>query len=105
MWAHGALGNISETDQDVADAIVRGVKAVDSKLAYLAIACSAQVKSAEKFGVKHFAEIFADRAYTEVPLDGMRRTIAARLTEAKQTIPHFYLTADVGMDRLLSLRE
>ena len=63
--AHGALGNISETDQDVADAIVRGVKAVDSKLAYLAIACSAQVKSAEKFGVKHFAEIFADRAYTE----------------------------------------
>ena len=63
--AHGALGNISETDQDVADAIVRGVKAVDSKLAYLAIACSAQVKSADKYGVKHFAEIFADRAYTE----------------------------------------
>ena len=33
-------------------------------------------------------------AYEEVPLDAMRRTIAKRLIEAKQTIPHFYLTAD-----------
>ena len=44
-------------------------------------------------------------AYEEVPLDGMRRTIAARLTQAKQTIPHFYLTADVEIDRLMALRE
>ncbi len=35
----------------------------------------------------------------------MRRTIAARLTQAKQTIPHFYLTADVEIERLLALRE
>ena len=34
-------------------------------------------------------------AYEEVPLDAMRRTIATRLIEAKQTIPHFYLTADM----------
>jgi pyruvate dehydrogenase E2 component (dihydrolipoamide acetyltransferase) len=34
----------------------------------------------------------------------MRRTIAARLTEAKQTIPHFYLTADIDLDRLNALR-
>jgi pyruvate dehydrogenase E2 component (dihydrolipoamide acetyltransferase) len=40
-----------------------------------------------------------------VPLDGMRRTIAERLTQAKQTIPHFYLTADVEIGRLLELRE
>ena len=44
-------------------------------------------------------------AFEEVPLDGMRATIARRLVEAKQTIPHFYLTADVGMDKLLTLRE
>ena len=44
-------------------------------------------------------------AYEEVPLDGMRRTIAARLTQAIQTIPHFYLTADVAIDRLIALRE
>jgi pyruvate dehydrogenase E2 component (dihydrolipoamide acetyltransferase) len=35
----------------------------------------------------------------------MRRTIAARLTQATQTIPHFYLTADIEIDRLLALRE
>jgi pyruvate dehydrogenase E2 component (dihydrolipoamide acetyltransferase) len=35
----------------------------------------------------------------------MRRTIAARLIEAKQTIPHFYLTADLGIDRLKAMRE
>jgi pyruvate dehydrogenase E2 component (dihydrolipoamide acetyltransferase) len=43
--------------------------------------------------------------FEEVPLDSMRRTIAARLIEAKQTIPHFYLTADVTMDALLKIRE
>ncbi len=43
--------------------------------------------------------------YEEVPLDGMRRTIATRLVQAKQTIPHFYLTADVEIGRLLALRE
>jgi pyruvate dehydrogenase E2 component (dihydrolipoamide acetyltransferase) len=44
-------------------------------------------------------------SYEELPLDSMRRTIAARLIEAKQTIPHFYLTADVAMERLNALRE
>jgi pyruvate dehydrogenase E2 component (dihydrolipoamide acetyltransferase) len=44
-------------------------------------------------------------AYEEVPLDAMRRTIAKRLIEAKQTIPHFYLTADIDAGRLLAMRE
>jgi pyruvate dehydrogenase E2 component (dihydrolipoamide acetyltransferase) len=44
-------------------------------------------------------------AYEEVPLDSLRRTIAARLTEAKQTIPHFYLTADIEIGRLVAMRE
>ncbi len=43
--------------------------------------------------------------FEEVPLDGMRATIARRLVEAKQTIPHFYLVADVTMDALLKIRE
>jgi len=50
-------------------------------------------------------KMYANRAYTEIPLDGMRRIIAARLTEAKQTIPHFYLRRDVRLDALLSFRE
>src|SRR6202034_617568 len=49
--------------------------------------------------------LYDPASYEEVPLDGMRRTIAARLLQAKQTIPHFYLTADVGIDRLKRLRE
>jgi pyruvate dehydrogenase E2 component (dihydrolipoamide acetyltransferase) len=48
--------------------------------------------------------LYEPGSYEEIPLDSMRRTIAARLTEAKQTIPHFYLTADVEMDRLNALR-
>ena len=50
-------------------------------------------------------KIYADRAYEEVPLDGMRRVIAARLTEAKQTIPHFYLRRIVQLDALMAFRE
>ena len=50
-------------------------------------------------------KMYADRQYEEVPLDGMRRTIAARLTEAKQTIPHFYLRREVRLDALMVFRE
>jgi len=49
--------------------------------------------------------LYRDVPFQEVPLDGMRRIIAARLVQAKQTIPHFYLTADVEIGRLISLRE
>ena len=50
-------------------------------------------------------KMYADREFVEVPLDGMRRTIAARLTEAKQTIPHFYLRREVRLDALMAFRE
>jgi len=43
-------------------------------------------------------------AFDEIPLSNMRKTIARRLAEAKATIPHFYLTIDVGLDALLDLR-
>ncbi len=49
-------------------------------------------------------KIYADRDFEEVKLDGMRKTIAARLTEAKQTIPHFYLRRDIQLDALLKFR-
>jgi pyruvate dehydrogenase E2 component (dihydrolipoyllysine-residue acetyltransferase) len=44
-------------------------------------------------------------AYDEIPLSFMRRTLAARLVEAKQTIPHFYLTTDLDVGRLIAMRE
>ena len=49
-------------------------------------------------------KMYDDRTFYEIKLDGMRKTIAARLTEAKQTIPHFYLRRDIQLDALLALR-
>ncbi|PTM43026.1 pyruvate dehydrogenase complex dihydrolipoamide acetyltransferase [Bosea sp. 124] len=49
-------------------------------------------------------KLFAPDSYEEVPHDGMRKTIARRLLESKQTIPHFYLTIDCELDALLKLR-
>ncbi|WGR62875.1 pyruvate dehydrogenase complex dihydrolipoamide acetyltransferase (plasmid) [Paracoccus ferrooxidans] len=49
-------------------------------------------------------KIYADRETEEVALDGMRRTIAARLSEAKQTIPHFYLRRSAKLDELMKFR-
>jgi pyruvate dehydrogenase E2 component (dihydrolipoamide acetyltransferase) len=49
--------------------------------------------------------LFEGIAYEEVPLDGMRATIAKRLIEAKQTVPHFYLTGDIEIGRLMAMRE
>ena len=49
-------------------------------------------------------KMYHDRTFDEIKLDGMRKTIAARLTEAKQTIPHFYLRRDIQLDALLALR-
>lgn len=48
--------------------------------------------------------LYVDRPHSEMPIDGMRATIARRLVEAKATIPHFYLTAEVEMEPLLALR-
>jgi len=48
--------------------------------------------------------MYQNRDYEDVALDGMRKTIAARLTEAKQTIPHFYLRRDIQLDALLKFR-
>jgi pyruvate dehydrogenase E2 component (dihydrolipoamide acetyltransferase) len=42
--------------------------------------------------------------YTEVPHDAMRKIVAKRLTESKQTVPHFYLTIDCEIDKVLALR-
>ncbi|MGX0904141.1 pyruvate dehydrogenase E2 component (dihydrolipoamide acetyltransferase) [Roseovarius sp. MBR-79] len=48
--------------------------------------------------------MYQGRDYEEVKLDGMRKTIAARLTEAKQTVPHFYLRREIRLDALMKFR-
>jgi pyruvate dehydrogenase E2 component (dihydrolipoamide acetyltransferase) len=49
-------------------------------------------------------KMYTEREYEEIALNGMRKTIAARLTEAKQTIPHFYLRRSIALDALLKTR-
>ena len=46
-----------------------------------------------------------DVAYDAIPNSGMRKAIARRLTESKQTAPHFYLTVDCELDQLLAMRK
>ncbi|MBU1835216.1 MAG: pyruvate dehydrogenase E2 component (dihydrolipoamide acetyltransferase) [Loktanella salsilacus] len=49
-------------------------------------------------------KMYDGRPFEEVKLDGMRKTIAARLTEAKQSVPHFYLRRDIVLDDLMKFR-
>src|SRR6266699_2581296 len=54
---------------------------------------------------KQILALFEQGSYEIVPHDGMRRTIAQRLTASVQTIPHFYLTMDCDIGKLLAARE
>jgi len=49
--------------------------------------------------------LYPEGSYDLVPNDGMRKVVAARLTESKQTVPHFYLTLDCKIDALMEARE
>jgi pyruvate dehydrogenase E2 component (dihydrolipoamide acetyltransferase) len=66
---------------------------------------AARTPLAEGPSANQVKALFDPAGYEEVPLDSMRKTIAARLQQAKQTIPHFYLTTDITIDRLIALRE
>ena len=81
-------------------------KAEPGKAAAPAAAAPAPAKAAPTQGMSAevVAKMYADREYEEVSLDGMRKTIAARLQEAKQTIPHFYLRRDILLDDLMKFR-
>jgi len=49
--------------------------------------------------------LYEEGTYDVVPHDGMRKIIAQRLQESKQTVPHFYLTVDCELDALLAIRK
>ena len=95
----GPKGRIVKAD-------VEGAQAAPKAAAPQAAAAAPAPTTAAPTGMSAdvVAKMYADRDYDEVKLDGMRKTIAARLTEAKQTIPHFYLRRDVQLDALLKFR-
>ncbi len=65
----------------------------------------ARLPLAEGLSADQIKALYDPAGYEEVPLDAMRKTVAARMAQAKQTVPHFYLTADIAIDRLLATRE
>ena len=82
------------------------VEAAQAQPARAASAAPATASAAMPAGpaTETILKMYEGRDYQEVELDGMRKTIAARLTEAKQTVPHFYLRRDIKIDRLLAFR-
>jgi pyruvate dehydrogenase E2 component (dihydrolipoamide acetyltransferase) len=70
-----------------------------------AAAPSAAPSIAPSMSDQQIRALFEDGSYEVIPHDGMRRTIAQRLTASVQTIPHFYLTMDCNIGKLLEARE
>lgn len=68
-------------------------------------AAPAAAAPAQGMTTEQVKAMFEPGSYEEITLDGMRKTIAKRLAESKQTVPHFYLALDVELDALLALRE
>jgi pyruvate dehydrogenase E2 component (dihydrolipoamide acetyltransferase) len=102
----GPHGRIVRADVEGAQPVAAGpVAAVAVAAPAPAAAKPAAAAMPTGMAAETVLNMYADRQYEEVPLDGMRRTIAARLTEAKQTIPHFYLRREVRLDALMAFRE
>ncbi|KPF71797.1 branched-chain alpha-keto acid dehydrogenase subunit E2 [Bosea sp. AAP35] len=102
----GPHGRIVEKDIEAAKA-GGGAKAAPASAPAAAPAAAAKPASAplaSGMSDETIKKLFAPGSYEEVPHDGMRKTIARRLLESKQTIPHFYLTIDCELDALLKLR-
>jgi pyruvate dehydrogenase E2 component (dihydrolipoamide acetyltransferase) len=99
----GPHGRIVRADVEGATAAPKA--AASAAPAPAAAAAPPKPAMASGMSAETVLKMYADRDFVEVPLDGMRRTIAARLTEAKQTIPHFYLRRSVRLDALMAFRE
>ena len=100
LTGSGPHGRIVKADVENATAAPKAASAP----APSAPVAAAQKPAAPQVSAEGVAKLYADREYTETPLDGMRKTIAARLSEAKQTIPHFYLRRDIKLDALMAFR-
>ncbi|KQR67950.1 pyruvate dehydrogenase complex dihydrolipoamide acetyltransferase [Rhizobium sp. Leaf341] len=100
----GPKGRVIKSD--VEKAVAGGIgKASTAPSAAPATAAAPVAASAPKgMSDEQVLKNFAEGSYDLVPHDGMRKTIAKRLQESKQTIPHFYVSVDCELDALLSLR-
>ncbi len=101
----GPHGRVIERDIRAAEKAGPQVKPSAAPVAAAPSMPSAKSAPAAGMSDETIKKFFEAGTYEEVPHDGMRKTIARRLVEAKQTIPHFYLSVDCNLDALLALRE
>ncbi|TNF14416.1 MAG: pyruvate dehydrogenase complex dihydrolipoamide acetyltransferase, partial [Rhodobacteraceae bacterium] len=99
----GPKGRIVKADVEAAQGGSAAAPAASSAAAPAQAAAPAPA-AAPTVSASTIAKMYEGREYEEIALDGMRKTIAARLTEAKQTIPHFYLRRSVKLDALMKFR-
>jgi pyruvate dehydrogenase E2 component (dihydrolipoamide acetyltransferase) len=95
----GPKGRIVKADVENATAAPKAAAAPTAATAAPAGAAMASGPTTDQV-----RKMYEGREFEEQPLDGMRKTIAARLTEAKQSVPHFYLRRDIQLDALLKFR-
>jgi pyruvate dehydrogenase E2 component (dihydrolipoamide acetyltransferase) len=98
----GPHGRVVKKDVEAA---VAGGSAKPAASAQPTAAAPAAAPAAKPMSDDAVLKLFAEGSYELVKHDGMRKTIARRLVEAKQTIPHFYVSVDCELDALLALRE
>ncbi|HUZ74795.1 MAG TPA: pyruvate dehydrogenase complex dihydrolipoamide acetyltransferase [Stellaceae bacterium] len=103
LTGSGPHGRIVKAD--VETAMAGGAPAAGSRPAPAAArAPTAPAPGYGSYGKDQVVAMAGNLPYAEMPISAMRRVIARRLTEAKQTIPHFYATIDCEIDRLLAMR-
>jgi pyruvate dehydrogenase E2 component (dihydrolipoamide acetyltransferase) len=98
----GPKGRVVKSDVEAAKSGKSPLKAAAGAPAAAASGAAAPAGGMTKAQVM---ALYPEGSYELVPNDGMRKVVAARLTESKQTIPHFYLTLDCKIDALLAARE
>jgi len=105
VWAitgTGPYGRVVKSDVESAKSGKTQLKAAPATAPAAAAAGGAAAAGMTKAQV---LALYPEGSYDLVPNDGMRKVVAARLTESKQTVPHFYLTLDCRIDALLEARE
>jgi pyruvate dehydrogenase E2 component (dihydrolipoamide acetyltransferase) len=98
----GPKGRVVKSDVEAAKSGKTPLKAATASAASAPAAGGAAPTGMTKAQV---IALYEEGSYELVPNDGMRKVVAARLTESKQTVPHFYLSLDCKIDALMSARE
>ena len=99
----GPHGRVVKSDIEAA-AAGGGAKAAPAAAAAAPQAAAPAAAAPKGASDEAVLKLFEQGSYELVPHDGMRKTIARRLVESKQTVPHFYVSVDCELDALMALR-